>query len=182
MFIQSLELAKQCHVPGLTDSGWRKGKEGEESGGGTSGMNVKNTKTSQGSFGSVAKLQLHHPKSLSSFFLLPFLVCPRAADLDIFPDLYGSSLHWEIRPGGLWGPFQELLEMTPSAGTSCLKTDDTAFSDCLIPIIRFALASSFLHCQYMQCFSQLFLPLGISVCYLCPFLSWYNHMLAKVKY
>lgn len=80
------------------------------------------------------------------------------------------------------GSFQELWEMVLSTGTSSgLRTDDTAFLDCPAPVSMFALASFFCHCQYMQCFSWPFLPLGVSICYVCTFPSWCNSMLAKGK-
>lgn len=97
--------------------------------------------------------------------------------------LLPSSLHWEICLDGLWDPFQELLEMVPSTGTSsCLRTNETAFSDCEVLISTFAGVSFFFHCWYVQCFSHPFLPIGISICYICTVPLWNNPMLAKGQF
>lgn len=62
---------------------------------------------------------------------------PRPSSSCPFPSPYSWKLAWRTS-----GPFQELLEMVLSPGTtSCLRTEDAAFSHCLIPVIMFALAS-----------------------------------------
>lgn len=74
-------------------------------------------------------------------------------------------------PGWPLGSFSGALRDGSNTGTSsCLKLDDTAFSDCLTPISPFTVASFFFHCRYTQCFSQPFLPLVFPYVMFVPFL------------
>lgn len=86
--------------------------------------------------------------------------------------LLPSSLHWEICLDDLWDPFQGLLEMVPSTGTSsCLRTNETFFSDCEVLTSTFAGVSFFFHCQCTcSAFLTHFCPLVFPYVIFVPFL------------
>lgn len=102
---------------------------------------------------------------------------PRPSSSCLFPSPDSGKFAWMTS-----GPFQELLEMVLSPGTtSCLRTEDAAFSHCLIPVIMFALASFSPSSSVHAVLFSTLLPLGISICYLSPFLSRDGHVLANGK-